>query len=327
MSALSIVAIIPLYNGARWIEGSIQSVLNQTLPPDEFIVVDDGSTDDGPAIVETLAATHPIRLLRKANGGQGSARNYGVAHSSSHLIALLDQDDGWYPNHLAELIKPFRKTYSLPLGWTYSDLDLVTESGDMYARNFLSDMQIEQPKRHLTRCLSENMHVLPSASLISREAFEQVGGFDERLRGYEDDDLFLRIFGHWHNVYVPLSLSYWRMNNNSASFSPTMAKSRMIYARKCIDAFPDDRKRNVFLVRDFTAPKFFRHAAVDYMKAAGDGDNTLAMRALTDMEEMAPYLKLKLRMAFRLAWPILVFPSIARLMLPLAVALGARRLC
>jgi glycosyltransferase involved in cell wall biosynthesis len=78
---LSIAAIIPLYNGARWIEQSIKSVLAQTLVPDEFIVVDDGSTDDGPRIVERLAQSHPIRLLRKPNGGQSSARNFGVAHS------------------------------------------------------------------------------------------------------------------------------------------------------------------------------------------------------------------------------------------------------
>src|SRR5258708_4402360 len=97
---LSIVAIIPLYNGARWIEQSIASVLAQTLQPEEFIVVDDGSTDNGPEIVFRLAKDHPITLLRKPNGGQSSARNFGVAKSQSALIALLDQDDIWYPNHL-----------------------------------------------------------------------------------------------------------------------------------------------------------------------------------------------------------------------------------
>jgi glycosyltransferase involved in cell wall biosynthesis len=57
---------MPLYNGARWAEESIRSVLSQTLQPDEFIVVDDGSTDQGPEIVERLAAEHPlIRLVRK----------------------------------------------------------------------------------------------------------------------------------------------------------------------------------------------------------------------------------------------------------------------
>ncbi len=98
---LSIAAIIPLYNGARWIEQAVRSVLAQTRMPDELIIVDDGSTDDGPVIVEELAAQHPsIALLRKSNGGQSAARNFAVAHCKSALIALLDQDDIWYPNHL-----------------------------------------------------------------------------------------------------------------------------------------------------------------------------------------------------------------------------------
>jgi cellulose synthase/poly-beta-1,6-N-acetylglucosamine synthase-like glycosyltransferase len=77
-SDLSIVTIVPLYNGARWIEQSIASVLSQTLQPDEFIVVDDGSTDEGSAVVEKWARNDPIRLLRKPNGGQSSAR--GACH-------------------------------------------------------------------------------------------------------------------------------------------------------------------------------------------------------------------------------------------------------
>jgi len=69
-SDVSIVAIIPLYNGARWIEQSIASVVSQTLQPDEFIVIDDGSSDEGPVIVEKWAQNHPIRLLRRPNGGR-----------------------------------------------------------------------------------------------------------------------------------------------------------------------------------------------------------------------------------------------------------------
>jgi glycosyltransferase involved in cell wall biosynthesis len=118
MANLSIAAIIPLYNGARWIEESVNSVLSQTLQPDEFIVVDDGSVDGGAAIVEIIAKEHPIlTLLHKPNGGQSSARNFGVARSKSALIAFLDQDDVWYPTHLEELVKPFKDPDNAELGW------------------------------------------------------------------------------------------------------------------------------------------------------------------------------------------------------------------
>jgi glycosyltransferase involved in cell wall biosynthesis len=306
MTDLSIVAIIPLYNGAKWIEQSIRSVLSQTLKPNEIVVVDDGSTDDGAAIVAKVAEIHPIVLLRKPNGGQSSARNFGVAHSKSALIAFLDQDDAWYPHHLEQLVGPFREKQSLPLGWVYSNLDVVSESGDMFCRDFLNDVAAEQPKRHLVRCMAEDMHILPSASLILRNAFEGVGGFDEGLSGYEDDDLFLRMFcARWNNIYLPESLSYWRMNNMSCSNSPRMAMSRMIYARKLLAKYPDDQLRHMYFSRDFIAPKFFRLAAVDFCHAVQDKNRHAAKRALADMAEMIPYMHLKKRLLFTAAAPFL----------------------
>ncbi len=94
----SIAVVIPLYNGSRHIEEALSSVFKQTVPASEIIVVDDGSTDNdaGAAVVERLAKTHSVTLLRKANSGQSSARNLGVRHSNSELIAFLDQDDVWY---------------------------------------------------------------------------------------------------------------------------------------------------------------------------------------------------------------------------------------
>ena len=106
---LSISAIIPLYNGAAFIEQTLESALNQTLSADEIIVVDDGSTDDGPDIVRRMAQTHPIRLIEKPNGGQSLARNHGVAQATGDLIAFLDHDDLWYPNHLSILMEPFTR--------------------------------------------------------------------------------------------------------------------------------------------------------------------------------------------------------------------------
>ena len=92
----------------------------------------------------------------------------------SSLIALLDQDDLWYPHHLEQLIKPFA-TKARPLGWAYSNLDMIDESGGCVQHAYLDTKPVNQPKRSLANCLSQDMHVLPSASLIAREAFESVG--------------------------------------------------------------------------------------------------------------------------------------------------------
>ncbi len=269
---LLITTIIPLYNGGPFIQEAIESVLAQTLTPDEIIVVDDGSTDNGPEIVMQMAKTNTIRLIRKENGGQSSARNVGADHAHGDLIAFLDQDDAWYPNHLAELIQPFYQTRAIELGWTYSDLDEVGKDGQLISRCFLSPMKVAHPKRDLISCLRFDMFILPSASLISRRAFLKVGGFDERLSGYEDDDLFLRLFqAGFDNIYIPIPLSKWRMHQSSSSYSVRMAISRATYARILIARFPNDPNSSRYYVRDLIAPRFFRLMATEMRKAVVKG--------------------------------------------------------
>lgn len=314
---LSIVAIIPLYNGAKWIEQAIRSVLAQTLPPDEFIVVDDGSTDDGPEIVKNvaknLAVNNPIRLLRKTNGGQSSARNFGVAHSKSALIALLDQDDFWHPNHLEVLVGPFKKQRSISLGWVYSNLDEVDLSGRLICRSMLDYFPAQHhPKRRLWDCLSQDMFVLPGASLISRQAFDAVGGFDVRLSGYEDDDLFLRMFiAGFDNVYLKQSTTYWRMHSTSTSFSARMATSRMIYFRKLVEQFPDDIPRGVRVTTDIIAPRFATLVFNDNIRRSlREGKREMLSSARSHLREIAPFLprrhKIRARLwVFLTKWPLL----------------------
>jgi glycosyltransferase involved in cell wall biosynthesis len=310
MADLSIAAVIPLYNGARWIERTIQSVFTQTLQPDEFIVVDDGSTDGGAgaAIVERLAQERPITLLRKPNGGQSSARNFGVAHSTSALIALLDQDDIWYPAHLERLVEPFRQQRSAPLGWVCSNLDLVDENGAMLVRGYLGDVRAEQPKRSLRRCLGEDMHVLPSASLINRAAFEAIGGFDERLSGYEDDDLFLRLFiAGYENVFIDEALSQWRMVSDSSGHSHRMFRSGLIYADKLFRRYPDHE--------NIVAWRFAHRCLGKYARAARAGNSEHQRDAVAALVQFLPRLGLTKRIALRCVIPVLQWRPAGRLML------------
>jgi hypothetical protein len=142
------------------------------------------------------------------------------------------------------------------------------------------------------------MHVLPSAALISREAFESVGGFDERLSGYEDDDLFLRLFcRHWDNVYLPESLLCLRQVKTSAGHSPRMAKSRMVYARMLMQRFPDDHFLEwPPLTSAVIAPRFYQRSAYLFHRALAAGDAPTAAERLADMAELAPHLGRKVRL-------------------------------
>lgn len=280
----SVSVIIPLYNGARYIQEALDSVFAQVLPPAEVIVVDDGSTDDGPELVRRHAATHSLTLLQKENGGQSSARNFGIRHARGSLIALLDQDDVWYPNHLHELIGPFLVEKYRKIGWTYSNLDEIGADGRLRTRAALTAGTAEHPKLDLYKCLREDMFILPSASLILRSAFDEAGGFDERLSGYEDDDLFVRLFvAGYHNIYFEEPLGQWRVYSGSSSFSARMAKSRMIYARKLLESFPDEPTFGRYYGRELLAPRFLRQVGETARDALRRGDLATTETCLADI--------------------------------------------
>src|SRR5271156_196532 len=310
----SIAAIIPLYNGASYIETALRSVLEQTLAPCEIIVVNHGSTDSGPSIVEHLTRHHPIRMLHKENGGQSSARNFGVAHSTAALIGFLDQDDIWYPTHLQELMQPFISRTDGSLGWAYSDLDEIDQNGSMVCRNFLSSLGTSHPKNDLCSCLGSDMFVLPSASLISQDAFARIGGFDERLSGYEDDDLFLRLFrSGYRNVFVEKALSQWRIYAASSSYSFRMGRSRMLYARKLFQEFPDERYRNRFFARDILAPRFFPRALEEFKAALLTDDLEMIKQAWEDVHYVISFLDRRRNARLRITLALLRSAKVAQL--------------
>src|SRR5690606_38944730 len=97
-----ISVVIPLYNKEVYIKQTIENVLKQSYQEFEILVVDDGSKDNGPAIVKSFTDSR-IKLIQKINGGVSSARNVGIQNAKYEYIAFLDADDIWLPNHLEEI--------------------------------------------------------------------------------------------------------------------------------------------------------------------------------------------------------------------------------
>lgn len=293
-------AIIPLYNGAAYIEEALLSVIEQERPADEIIVVDDGSTDGGAGadIVRRLALSHPVTLLTKTNGGQGSARNHGIRHSSGDLIALLDQDDAWYPHHLLELEKPFLKTYRRPLGWVYSNLDQISAEGLLLNLSMLHLLsRLEHPKQTLIRSIGHDLFVLPGATMFSRAAFDAIGGFDESLVGYEDDDFFLRLFmAGFGNQYLDEALTKWRVHPCSTSYTNKMALSRARYYEILKSRFPDDVRMETYYTRDVLVPRFLPATLGDFVRAWRDGNAELLEISRGQLRRFCEYLPLRQRL-------------------------------
>ncbi len=321
-TAMRISAVIPLFNGARFIGEAIRSVLAQTRKVDEILVVDDGSTDTGPDLVRELAAEQPITLLQKPNGGQSSARNFGIVHASGTHIALLDQDDVWYPDHLEILARPFLEPAARPLGWSYANLDEMDEAGQLTIRRCLRLSPSSHPKRDVDDCLRHDMFVLPSASLFTRAAFDAIGGFDESLSGYEDDDLFLRMFRAGFGCrYTDEAVTRWRVFMHSASFSPRMAQSRMTYFRKLMQRFPDVPRLQRFYTRDLLAPRFLPMLVHEYTNALRERRLADASAAAEDLLFVASRHRLKVRLLLGSLGPLMRHPELARRLIPVVDSL------
>ena len=327
--AETIVAIIPLYNGAKYIRPAIESILAQERQPDEIVVVDDGSTDNGEGAAVVSELNNPrIKLLFKENGGQGSARNFGVQNSTSSLIAFLDQDDLWYPHHLRLLEKPFLKNKSPQLGWVYSNLDQISADGSMVCHSLLSTLRPnEHPKRTINCCLGQDMYILPGASLISRTAYESVGGFDPQFTGYEDDDLFLRMFCKgWRNEYIDKPLTIWRVHAESSSYSRRMAISRAKYFEKLVQAFPNNPDMNRYYVSEFIAPRFVSNVLLDLYTGIKRKDPAKIDLAREHLKTFSRALPISRRLKVRAIALAATLPPVRWMLrlLPRSIVMGAR---
>jgi glycosyltransferase involved in cell wall biosynthesis len=277
MKETTVGVVIPYFNGSRWIQRALDSVYDQTRLPDEVIIVNDGSSTEETEFIEELAATFGIKLLSQKNKGQSSARNVGVSASKSEYVCLLDQDDYFLPRHIEILLRG-ADLDNPDFSFAYGDLQRVSESGRLISRSCIH-VKNNHPLTSVEVMLRNNMYILPSAALIKRSAFLFIGGFDENLKGYEDDDLFLRFFmGGFTNSFIPDTVSAWTVNVQSTSYTEAMSRSRFLYFSKLYEKFVLDssfESQNHFRIfRELLFPRFSPSFANDVVSSSlGKGEH------------------------------------------------------
>jgi len=169
--------VIPLYNKQDFIERTVASVLSQTYGDFELIVVDDGSTDDSVRRLASISDPR-MRIVRQENAGEGAARNKGMRESAREWIALLDADDYWFPDHLAEL----------------AEIIARHPRAGMVATSYVEgeDAAAVQPQQERSkireidyfRAAARDIGVVwSSAVALRRSVAERVGGFEAFRRG------------------------------------------------------------------------------------------------------------------------------------------------
>lgn len=221
---------IPTYNNAAYLGDALTSVWQQHYQPLEMIVVDDGFTDTTPAIVAEFqqrmhaSAGHPgangLRYCYQPNAGPAVARNRGLALANGALLAFLDADDWWHPQKLQRQAALLAQQPML--GYVLSHMQVHLENGTAWP------VTLNQTHyQNIPVCM------LPSALLVRRACFTQVGPFDGRYRYSDDADWFLRAKdAAIPFAVVPEPLVYKRIHAYNLSHTPAMAQEtlRAFYA-------------------------------------------------------------------------------------------------
>jgi glycosyltransferase involved in cell wall biosynthesis len=201
--------IIPNYNYARYLPQALDSVLAQTYPHLEIMVVDDGSTDESQALLRNYG--EQIRWFQHHRQGVSAARNRGVKESSGELVAFLDADDVWLPTKLERQVQKFLEDRDLGLvhcGWEAIDKTGVPLDSHL-------DGLEGWVAKELLLLRRPAVLVVGSGAVVPRNTFEEIGGFDARLSTSADWDFSYRVAVRQRVGFVPDVLLQYRLHGTN----------------------------------------------------------------------------------------------------------------
>ncbi len=210
---LQVSVVIPAYNAAATLAAAINSVLVQTHPALEVLVVDDAS-GDGTADLARSYASHGVRLIAMPrNAGVSAARNAGIAAARGGLVAFLDADDEWLDGKLAAQVGLFSADPRIAMA------SCGTRAVTLHGRDFgaLFDGETPQPGAEAWKRLLARNIIHTSSVIARRDALLAVGCFDEALRVSEDQDLWIKLTMHGHLGYADAILVIVRPTPGSLS--------------------------------------------------------------------------------------------------------------
>lgn len=207
-----ISVVLPVYNGEKTIQATIESVLSQTLSEFELIIINDGSQDKTLEIVSSIKSPK-IKVFSYPNSGPNSARNRGIDHAQGEYIAFVDADDLWTIDKLESQFKALKPKSEVAVAYSWTDYidqfnqflrrgSHISVTGDVYPHLLLSNFL-------------EN----GSNPLIQKQALITAGGFNESLTHAEDWDMWLRLARLYHFVAVPSPQILYRVSPDSSSFN------------------------------------------------------------------------------------------------------------
>jgi glycosyltransferase involved in cell wall biosynthesis len=287
-SAQIVSAIITAYNAAAFVGEAIESVLAQTRPPDEVVVIDDGSTDNT-AEVAGQFARDGVRCVRQENRGATGARNRGIMETRGDMIAFLDCDDLWLPEKTV-----LQEKYLT----AHPEVGLVTSHvwwwDPRQNKCWVARIRTRRSAGAALRELAVRNNIgNPSGVMIRRQLFQQVGLFDPR-QWAEDRELWIRVAAHSRIGLINRPLMVYRVTPTGLSHQSLQQRSEGHYqlSRQAIRRIRPAFWRPLLLIRAWSDREFFRadHAQRERRRWAYLLHASLSLLS-NPLEHSAPKLK------------------------------------
>jgi len=207
--------IIPVFNGEKYLDEAISSVLAQTLKPEEIIIVDDGSTDSTAEVVKKYHGS--VHYSYQSNKGAAAARNTGLRMAQCDFISFIDADDIWVMDKIEKQMRLFEQ---------HPEAEIII--------GLLMPVSAKAPGRDISKLAKKNL-LLPSlgSSLIRKTVFEKIGNFDEQLALAEDTDWFFRARESGITVFVQNEIvQYYRIHDKNSTRDKNITNFNILLAFK-----------------------------------------------------------------------------------------------
>ncbi len=250
--------IIPCYNGSQFLAETLDSALGQSHADKEIIVVDDGSTDDSPSIMDRYGER--IRVVRQANAGLPAARNAGIRVASGEAFAFLDADDWWTPDFLARMVEALERSGAGIAYCGWQNVGLPGPRGRPYVPPDYEAMPDKLEK------LVEGVGWPVHAALTRRDVLFAAGLFNPALKSCEDFALWIRAATRNRLVLVPEVLAFYRFHGNQM----TSNRGRIALSHYAVQqAFLEENPRFVDMfgkdkVREMTSGELLKRGYIAY---------------------------------------------------------------
>ena len=236
--------ILPVWNREEWVARAIRSVLAQSYPRVELIVVDDGSTDGTSRAVQSFGPS--LTLLKQPHRGPYAARNLGLRHAVGELIALIDSDDAWYPDRLERQLPLLRDPAA---GLVFGDANQVEYRGSVPSPRSVTAFQITPPRRGWVMNHFAYGNFIPTSSvLVRRRCFQELGAFCDSAQQSADYAMWFRISVRHRLEYVDAPVFEYALHAGGVSRDLLAAlHSRIELFRAMLADGPDVRTRDEIL--------------------------------------------------------------------------------